>query len=184
MVLRIGLAMALASACSAPDRASPPAVAPPAATHSASTPPARPPMTPVALAATVLPGWTNRSAADGWWSAAGVEQLFVSDVDLGARHDARSPEERATLVVAALRIANERLGGVVREASPGERAAGAASCIVATGADHAHSLSCSYVRGANRPTLGIEYTFYGELAEADFLLRARLLVGHVAVAAR
>jgi hypothetical protein len=174
MLGRAAIVIVLA-ACSSPERAPAPAPAPPAAKPN--------PMTPVALPAGVLPGWTNRSEKDGWWSPNGAEQLYVSDVDLGPKNAAHSPGERAMMVGTAFSIALRRIGGETRPAREDELPAGAAACTVAfIASDSAHNLSCGYARDGGRPALGIEYTLYGELAEADFLLRARVLIATVAKA--
>ena len=182
MLARLAVVAVLATACSSPERPVAPAPAP--APKPAPPVTRRDPITPVVLSPGVLPGWTNRSAHDGWWSANGAEQIFVSDVDLGPKHDVRSPGERAVMVAQAFAIAQQRQGGDARAARPDELPAGAAACTVAFAArDSAHNLSCAYARDGGRPALGVEYTLYGELAEADFLLRARLLIANVAKAA-
>ncbi len=143
-------------------------------------------VTPVALAPALLPGWTFRSADEGWWSPAGDEQLFVSHVDLGNLATGKSGAERAELVASMYREANRRLGASTLAVASDVLAAQVGrpvACITAINVEgHAHAFSCGLARDSG-PVLGIEYTSYRDDALDVFDARARTLIGNIAAVA-
>jgi len=143
-------------------------------------------VTPVALAPELLPGWTFRSADEGWWSAAGDEQLYVSHVDLGNLAAGKSAAERAELVASVYREANRRQGAAALAVATDALAAQIGrpvACITAVNVSgHAHVFSCGLARDGG-PVLGIEYTSYRDDALDAFDARARALVASVAAVA-
>lgn len=147
---------------------------------------ARDSVTPVALAPEVLPNWTFRSADEGWWSAAGDEQLFVSHVDLGKVAAGKSAAERAELVANLYREANRRQGAATLAVATDALAAQLGrpvACITAVSvSEHAHAFSCGLARDGG-PLLGIEYTSYRDDSLETFDARARMLIVRVAAAA-
>jgi len=144
-------------------------------------------VTPVALAPEVLPNWTFRSADDGWWSAAGDEQLFVTRVDLDNLAAGKSAAERAELVASIYREANRRQGAATLAVATDGLAAHVGrpvACITAVSVSgHAHVFSCGIARDSG-PVLGIEYTSYRDDALDAFDARARTLITSVAVAVK
>lgn len=140
-------------------------------------------VTPVSLATELLPGWTFRSADEGWWSPAGDEQLFVSHVDLGILAAGKSPAERAELLAGVYREANRRQGAATLAVATDALAAHVGrpvACITAVHVSgHARVFSCGLARDGG-PVLGIEYTSYRDDALDAFDARARTLVASVA----
>jgi len=140
-------------------------------------------VTPVALAPERLPTWTFRSAAEGWWSAAGDEQLFVSHVNLGDLAAGKSAAERAQLVASIYREANRRQGAAALAVATDALAAQVGrpvACITAVNVSgHAHAFSCGLANDSG-PVLGIEYTSYRDDALDAFDARARALIARVA----
>ncbi len=144
------------------------------------------PITPVALAPQLLPGWTFRSADDGWWSAGGDEQLYVSHVDLGNLAAGKSAAERAEMVAGVFREANRRQGAatlaVATDALPA-KVGRPVACITAVNVSgHAHVFSCGLALDSG-PALGIEYTSYRDDALDVFNARAASVIGTVAAVA-
>jgi hypothetical protein len=144
-------------------------------------------VTSVALAPDLLPGWTFRSADEGWWSAAGDEQLFVSHVDLGNLAAGKPAAERAELVAGIYREANRRQGAATLAVATDALTAQIGrpmACITAVSVSgHAHVLSCGLARDGG-PVLGIEYTSYRDDALDAFNARARTLIVNVAAVAK
>jgi hypothetical protein len=179
-VRRCLLAILVSSACSshAPDNPAPapkPSVTPPPAQSADS-------FVAVPIPAGTLPGWTLRSAKDGWWSAAGDEQLFVSRVDFGELAAGKPAAARAALAGSMFAEAARREGGVPRPAHDNELPASRSrkvDCVVVSAKDPARNMSCG-LAGASGPILTIEYTFYGDLAEDAFVRRAVPLVSKIA----
>jgi hypothetical protein len=143
-------------------------------------------VTPVALAPEVLPGWRFRSADEGWWSAAGDEQLFVSHVDLGNLAAGKSAAERAQLLAKIYSEAHRRQGATSLAVASDALAARLGRPVACTTAvsvsDHAHAFSCGLARDTG-PALGIEYTSYRNDALDSFNARAETLIASIAAVA-
>ncbi|MEO7094349.1 MAG: hypothetical protein ABI175_13925 [Polyangiales bacterium] len=142
------------------------------------------PFRPIAFAPTVLRGWTFRSDREGWWSAAGDEQLYASDVDLGTVCEGKLAAERADLLSEVFAESNRRNGGTPRPARANERPEHGDHAMVCrvSSSPGVRNLSCGFARDGSAALIGIEYTVYGDIPEAQLAERGTRAIERVAAA--